>query len=61
MKKIIPFFWRCDCGEEYDERKKEESPPCPTCNGKGIFSVGMLGDICGDCYGSGMTYPEDIP
>lgn len=21
MKKVEPFYWRCDCGAEHDERK----------------------------------------
>lgn len=28
MKKIEPFYWRCKCGAEHDEREQEPSQ-CP--------------------------------
>lgn len=32
-------------------------PICGTCRGKGVFSIGMTGDVCMDCFGAGIAYP----
>lgn len=29
MRKVLPFYWRCRCGAEHDERRPSDSEPQP--------------------------------